>query len=126
MQNKNINIKSIEDLQRTAIGGRDIQHHVRALANHVENEIINAIRIRDSYVTVAVLYGTYRLECFNDIESVKLMVYNIIQLLNRSGYAFEIKTSEDGYYIIINLTRYNGKYVDTMLDSYIDQFCKKN
>lgn len=125
MHSKNINIKSIDDLKREAINGKIINRYVDALARSIEVDVKSALRNRDSSVIIPIIYGTYILDCFDEVESTKIMVYNILQVLSKQDYPVEIVNNIDGYYIHINLEKYCGKKIHEMLDSYLNQYKKK-
>lgn len=122
MQNKNINIKSIDELRRSAISGQDITHHVKTLVRSIETSIMQAIRMREDKLIVQIPYGIYNFECFSAISSVKIMAFNIIQILEHNGYSVNLRDINNDYHIIIDLTKYGGKGIDDMLDQYLNKY----
>ena len=119
---KNLSIKSLDELHKLAVDNDDLESHIKLLISEVEQKIIEAIQTGLSFVIIPIMIGDYQLLTYNQDDSTKIIVYNIMKVLSNNKYIIKLKKLNNGYHIIIDISNRSGSKLTGMLNDYLNKF----
>jgi hypothetical protein len=115
-------IRSLDELYKVAICSEEMSDHIKMLIQDSEEVIIKALQTREDNAIIPILYNSYNLVSFTPEETVKILSFNIIKVMNDKNYPVKLIKKNKGYYIIINLKSVANSALHKQLDNYLSQF----
>ncbi len=115
-------IRTLEELHKLAINSEEIIGFVKILINETEDTIIHALQSHKTEVTIPIYFGQYNLTSYNKLDAVKILTFNLIQVLKEKKYSVKLQRVTRGFNVIIDLSNVSGSVVSNMLDTYLNQY----
>lgn len=119
---KNIKIKTLDELHKLAIDTSDLEDHIKILVQETEQRIIEGIQTGLNSVAIPISQSDYNLLTYNREDSVKIVTYNLLKILQNNKYKIGLKKIHLGFSVIIDISKRSGSDVIKMLDNYLNNF----
>ena len=118
-------IKSLDELHRIAINSDEVIGFVKILINEIEAAVLKSLQTQDSKAVIPIYYDHYNLSSFNKLDAVRIITYNLIQILHEKKYDIKLEKVSKGLHLIINLSNISGTSASLAIDNYLSQFLSK-
>lgn len=115
-------IRSLDELYKVAICSDEMSDHIKILIQDTEEIIIKALQTREDCAYIPILYNSYNLVSFSPEETVKILTFNIVRIMDEKGYPVKIEKKNVGYLVVVNLKNVASSNMNKQLDKYLSEF----
>jgi len=113
-------MKSLDELRRVAMNVGEIEKNVKVLVREIEEKIVMGMQKGLSRVKIFLSNCDYQFIACDGNHGVKIILYNLLEILNSKSYTVRVAEDEGGYTVYIDISK-NKKEIQ-LLDAYINKY----